>query len=378
MKNNIMFGGISFNCGDRYKLIKLVGTGAYGSVVLAYDLQNKNHKVAIKKLNLIEDAIDAKRILREIKIQRSMNHHNILKIYDIIYDQKPECFGDIYIVSPYFPADLHKIIKSNQDLSVEHVQFIMYQLCKGLYYLHSSGSIHRDIKPGNILANENCEVCYCDFGFARKKDEIQDQIEENMTEYVVTRHYRAPEIMLSSQQYSKPVDIWSLGCTFAELMTRKILFNAPNYIQMIKMFFDILGRPSDEELNQLVTNENALSFIETLPHKPKQPASKSVPFPDAKARDLLDQMLEMNPKNRITAQKCLEHPFFESIRNQAEEITFTGNLECDFENDDAITLESLKYLILIEINHIKANNKEELINIEEEMIRIGIIKQNHQ
>ncbi|CAD8054978.1 unnamed protein product [Paramecium primaurelia] len=371
MKNNL-FGGIPFNCGERYRLIKLVGTGAYGSVVLGFDQQNQNMKVAIKKLNQIEDVIDAKRILREIKIQRSMNHQNILKIYDIIYDKKIDQFGDIYIVSPYFPVDLDKIIKSSQELTVTQVQFIMYQLCKGLYYLHSSGSIHRDIKPGNILANEKCEVCYCDFGFARKYDELHDQFEENMTEYVVTRYYRAPEIMLSSQQYSKPVDIWSLGCTFAELMSRKTLFNAPNYIQMIKMFFNILGKPSDEELNQFVTNENAHSFLQTLPPKPKQPASNSVPYPDHKARDLLDQMLEINPKNRITAQKCLEHPFFESIRKQAEEITFAGNLECDFENDDSITLNNLKQLILIEINQIKVKNNEVQIDIEEEMKRLNL------
>ncbi|CAD8134374.1 unnamed protein product [Paramecium pentaurelia] len=366
------FGGIEFNCGDRYQIVKLIGSGTYGSVVLAYDIQHKSRKVAIKKLNQIEDVIDAKRILREILIQRQMDHPNILKIYDILYDSQN---FDLYIVSEYYPTDLGKVVAGHQELSVEHVQFIMYQLCKGLHYLHSSNSIHRDIKPRNILANEKCEVCYCDFGFARKFDENEEQQgDESMTEYVVTRFYRAPEIMLSSSRYSKPVDVWALGCTFAELMSRRILFHAPNYLQMIKLIFEILGKPSDEELRTFVTNVNALSFIEKLPHKTPQPASFSVPYPDAKARDLLDKMLQLNPLNRITIQQCLEHPFFDLIRNKEEEITFNGILECDFEKDEKITLSQIYCLIFEEINKVRVMNKEQTINPNEEIQKLRLKK----
>jgi len=115
-------------------------------------------------------------------------------------------------------------------LSDDHVQFIIYQILKAIKYLHSANIVHRDLKPSNLLASERCEIRICDFGLSRFIDETPKENAPNITEYVVTRYYRAPEIMLSSHEYSKAVDIWSLGCTLAELVTRKILFKASDYI----------------------------------------------------------------------------------------------------------------------------------------------------
>ena len=103
----------------------------------------------------------------------------------------------------------------------------MYQLLRGMLYIHSSNIIHRDLKPSNLLLNKSCDLKICDFGLARGYEENNS----TLTEYVVTRFYRAPEIMLSSHGYTNAVDIWSLGCTFAELMTYKVLFPGKNYIQ---------------------------------------------------------------------------------------------------------------------------------------------------
>ena len=146
------------------------------------------------------------------------------------------------------------------------MQYILYQLLKGLKYLHSAQIVHRDIKPSNILATENCEICYCDFGLARQIEEAEaedDKKQSHLTEYVVTRYYRAPEVMLSSHEYTTAIDVWSLGCTFAELLTSQILFKGTNYIQMIKLIFEILGRPEEEDL-LFITNSNAKKYVQSL------------------------------------------------------------------------------------------------------------------
>ena len=143
----------------------------------------------------------------------------MIKLVDII---KPNDlnFTDIYLVFEYMQTDLEKVINSKMNLTDEHIKFFVYQILKGIYYLHSGDVIHRDIKPDNLLVNKNCQLKICDMGLARKFEEISD----HKTFYVVTRWYRAPEIILSSQDYSKSIDIWSVGCVFAELLGRTPIF----------------------------------------------------------------------------------------------------------------------------------------------------------
>lgn len=178
-----------------------------------------------------------------------------------------------------------------------------YQLLKGLKYMHSANIVHRDIKPSNILATENCEICFCDFGLARQIEESENEDNKHakaLTEYVVTRYYRAPEVMLSSHEYSCAIDIWSLGCTFAELLTRQILFKGTNYIQMIKLIFETIGKPPDDQL-AFITNQNARKYVQGLQTKPRTPIGTVLKYPNPDALDLLDKLLEINPQRRISA-----------------------------------------------------------------------------
>ena len=124
-------------------------------------------------------------------------------------------------------TDLNRVIKSKQKLTDEHIQYFIYQILRAFLYIHSARIIHRDLKPSNILLNENCDVKLCDFGLSRN---LSKEKGEDLTEYVVTRFYRAPEIMLSSHEYSKAVDVWSIGCSFAEVISGKVLFPGENYI----------------------------------------------------------------------------------------------------------------------------------------------------
>jgi mitogen-activated protein kinase 7 len=178
-----------------------LGQGAYGIVCSATDTtENKN--VAIKKVhNVFQKPVLARRALREIKLLiHFAGHENITSILDMhIVD--PLDFNEIYIVQDLMEADLHQIIRSEQPLTDSHYQYFVWQICAGVKYIHSANVLHRDLKPGNLLVNADCELKICDFGLARG---LTDSVDEGfMTEYVATRWYRAPEIMLAFRNYTK-------------------------------------------------------------------------------------------------------------------------------------------------------------------------------
>lgn len=154
-------------------------------------------------------------------------------------------------------TDLCKIIKTNQELSDDHYKFIIYQILRALFFLHSANVIHRDIKPSNILINEDCIIKLCDFGLSRN---LESNEQMALTEYVVTRFYRAPEVMLCSHQYSKSIDIWSAGCTFVEMVNRKYLFPGDNYLNQIKLIIEVLGSPEENDMD-FITNSNARNYV---------------------------------------------------------------------------------------------------------------------
>ena len=145
----------------------------------------------------------------------------------IMLPKSRETFNDLYVVSDLMNTDLASIIKSPQNLSDNHIQFFIYQILRGLKYMHSANIIHRDLvradqqKPRNLLVNRNCDLCICDFGLARAIGEDTNAPSNIMTDYVATRWYRAPELLLGQTKYGPSVDVWSVGCILAELIGRK-------------------------------------------------------------------------------------------------------------------------------------------------------------
>lgn len=232
-------GKHTFTIDTRYSMIRVVGSGAYGVVISSNDSKT-NKNVAIKMVpRAFNDEIDAKRILREIKLLKHFRHENIVGIVDMMPPTARylEDFHDVYIVADLMETDLHRIIYSKQKLSIDHVQYFIYQVLRGLKYIHSADVIHRDLKPSNLLVNSNCDLKICDFGLARGIHEAHAEGKGGtmlLTEYVVTRWYRAPEIMLACHEYSKPIDMWSVGCIFAELILRKPYFPGDDYIDQVR------------------------------------------------------------------------------------------------------------------------------------------------
>jgi tRNA A-37 threonylcarbamoyl transferase component Bud32 len=244
-------GKHTFTVDKRYSMIRVVGSGAYGVVISSKDAKNSKN-IAIKMVpKAFNDEIDAKRILREIKLLKHFQHENIVGVVDMMPPTARwlEDFHDVYIVTDLMETDLHRIIYSKQKLSIDHAQYFIYQLLRGLKYIHSADVIHRDLKPSNLLVNSNCDLKICDFGLARGIGEKRPEEHGGtmlLTEYVVTRWYRAPEIMLACHEYSKPIDMWSVGCIFAELIQRKPYFPGEDYIDQVSMLSRIIARKEHE------------------------------------------------------------------------------------------------------------------------------------
>jgi serine/threonine protein kinase len=189
----------------KYQPIKPLGSGAYGVVCSAKD-RVANKRVAIKKIGkTFDDLVDAKRILRELKLLRHFNHENIVSLLDLVPPLEEKPFEDIYCVMDLLDTDLHKIIYSKNTLTDDHIKYFVYQILRGMKYIHSASVLHRDLKPSNLLLNGNCDLKICDFGLARGVDEGMNG---ELTEYVVTRWYRAPEVMCACQAYDAKIDVW--------------------------------------------------------------------------------------------------------------------------------------------------------------------------
>lgn len=320
----------------RYQNLSTIGSGAYGQVCSAHDELTSN-RVAIKKLaRPFQSAIHAKRTYRELRLLKHMRHENVIGLLDVFYPNNDP--NQIYLVTHLMGADLNNIIRT-QRLSDDHVQFLVYQILRGLKYIHSAGVIHRDLKPSNIGVNENCELKILDFGLARPT-------ETEMTGYVATRWYRAPEIMLNWMHYNQTVDIWSVGCIMAELLTGRTLFPGSDHIHQLNLIMDILGTPS-EAFMQKITSDSARSYIRSLPPLQRKNLHEVFTGANPLAVELLALMLELDSDVRITAEQALAHPYLRQYADPTDEpvsAPYDQSIE-----DMELTVDKWKDLVLKEV-----------------------------
>uniref|UniRef100_A0ABD2WTE7 Mitogen-activated protein kinase n=1 Tax=Trichogramma kaykai TaxID=54128 RepID=A0ABD2WTE7_9HYME len=308
-----------------YDIIRRLGKGAYGIVWKAINKRSKE-TVAVKKIfDAFRNQTDAQRTFREIIFLISfVKHENIIKLIDL---HKANNDRDIYLVFEYMETDLHNVIKRGTILKDIHKVFIMYQLFKAIKYIHSGNVIHRDLKPSNILLNTQCHCKIADFGLARSVCQLNESDGEfgsdpTLTDYVATRWYRAPEILIASKRYTKGIDMWSLGCILGEMLLGKPLFPGSSTINQVERIMATLPTPTEEEIFLDLLSISAgygTSLLEKTPATPHKSLNDLLPGISNKALDLISNLIVFNPNQRLTAIEALEHPYVASFHVKENE-----------------------------------------------------------
>ena len=402
---------IDWNLGPDYKILKVLGSGTYGTVCKAQNLKT-NQIIAVKRIaNLFESIHESKRILREICLLRRMKHNNIIMIYDLLIEGDNENFETLYILMEYCQSDLKKLIRSPIFLTPLHVQNIIYNIFVALKYLHSANVLHRDLKPANILINDDCSIKLCDFGLARgvgsedsesklkyvahevgspglnspleNKFMFPRKTKRKLTRHVVSRWYRAPEVILIEKNYTNKIDIWSAGCIAAELQ-EMLKENNDNYLcrgplfpgtscfplsppknpedtkiskgkkDQLTIIFNVLGTPQEKEL-QYISDPNALKYIKSFPLVKKQDFKELYPKSGKDAVDLIDKVLKFNPNDRADINEILKHRYFDEVRDkELEDVVEKGPIVLPFEEEEDLTVEKLRGYFVKEIKSIKS------------------------
>lgn len=292
-----------------YQQDKPIGHGAFGIVWAVTDPRN-GERVALKKMpQIFQNLITAKRTFRELRMLCSFRHENVLSARDVLLPCSREAFDELYVLTPLMQSDLHKIIVSNQILSMDHVKVFTYQILRGLKYLHGASILHRDLKPGNLLVNSNCLLKICDFGLARS---IEYNPSVTMTQEVVTQYYRPPELLMGVKHYGAEIDIWSVGCILYELLTRKIAFQANNATDQLKLIYGLLGTPNICDLRGA---QGAIDFVISLSSKSKNVKNSICEMiSDPSAAQLVTNLLQWKPNKRFTTMEALQSPFLNDGR----------------------------------------------------------------
>ncbi|KAJ5982333.1 hypothetical protein N7451_012433 [Penicillium sp. IBT 35674x] len=291
-----------------------IGVGVSGLVCSARD-EITHRTVAIKKLAepFRFDSI-AQHIFREVKLLKQLQHENVIRLNDIFISSAEE----IYLVTDLMATDLQSLLKTKK-VDDQFTQYFLYQIMRGLKYVHSTGVIHRDLKPSNILINENCDLKICDFGLARAQ-------ENEMTGYVSTRYYRAPEVMLTWKRYNEKVDIWSVGCIFAEMILGRPLFPGKNHIDQFCVITKLLGSPPDDVIAN-VDSPNTLSFVRSFPKQARKSLSQIIPGTNGEAVALLEKLLQIDPGQRCSAAEALAFQYLAPYHDPSDEPVATDTLD---------------------------------------------------
>lgn len=354
----------------RYFPRNYLGSGAYGLVFCAYDRDKidaektpRGVKRAVKMINNLFDGnlIDAKRILREVKLLAHFRHPNILRAYDVFPGSLKEELKTIGLVTDIMETDLHKVIYGDSPLSEEHLKYFTYQLLYGLHHMHSAGVVHRDLKPANLFVNGDCHLKIGDLGLARSMiSDDADHSEQYITEYVVTRWYRAPEIMYSYETYDYAIDVWSVGCILAEMIMKKPIFPGQDYRNQLELIIQILGTPQD--LSR-ISNDHARHYIQQ--HLGNKPGVSLKTFFDRPTLspdciDLVTKLLAFFPVDRITVTDALNHPWFKEYHAQTRltpSAKFDGSYEKNLQ-EDQLEIDLLRSHLCQEIARFRPATRE--------------------
>ncbi|KAI4354236.1 hypothetical protein L6164_003122 [Bauhinia variegata] len=283
---------------ERYKILRELGDGSCGNVYKARDMITYEI-VAVKKLKRKFYFWEEYTNLREIKTLRKMNHPNIIKLKEVIREN-----NELFFIFEYMDYNLYQLIKEREKpFSEEEIRCFMTQVLQGLSHMHKKGFFHRDLKPENLLVT-NDVLKIADFGLAREVSSMPPY-----TQYVSTRWYRAPEVLLQTPYYTPAVDMWAAGALLAELFTLSPIFPGESELDQLYKIYCILGTP---DLTAFPIGANKSRLLDLVGHEVVPPVKLPDIIPNAslEAIDLIKQLLSWDPSRRPDADQSLQHPFF--------------------------------------------------------------------
>ncbi|KAM9137525.1 mitogen-activated protein kinase 4 isoform 1-T1 [Pangshura tecta] len=329
-----------YDLGCRFVDFRPLGVGANGLVLSAVDSKSCR-KVAVKKIT-ISDARSMKHAFREIKIIRRLDHDNVVKVYEVLGPKGADLQGEffkfntVYIVQEYMETDLARLLEQG-TLTEEHAKLFMYQLLRGLKYIHSANILHRDLKPANIfISTEDLVLKIGDFGLARIVDQHYSH-KGYLSEGLVTKWYRSPRLLLSPNAYTKAIDMWAAGCILAEMLTGRMLFAGNHELEQMQLILETIPVVHEEDKEELL--KVMPTFINST-WEVKKPLRKLLPEVNGEAIDFLEKILTFNPRDRLTAEMGLQHPYMSPYSCPEDEPISQHPFRIEDEIDDILLMEA--------------------------------------
>ncbi|XP_075788783.1 mitogen-activated protein kinase 4 isoform X2 [Pelodiscus sinensis] len=329
-----------YDLGCRFVDFRPLGVGVNGLVLSAVDSKSCR-KVAVKKIAL-SDARSMKHAFREIKIIRRLDHDNVVKVYEVLGPKGADLHGElfkfnvVYIVQEYMETDLARLLEQG-TLSEEHAKLFMYQLLRGLKYIHSANILHRDLKPANIFINtEDLVLKIGDFGLARIVDQHYSH-KGYLSEGLVTKWYRSPRLLLSPNNYTKAIDMWAAGCILAEMLSGRMLFAGSHELEQMQLILETIPVVHEEDKEELL--KVMPTFISST-WEVKKPLRKLLPEVNGEAIDFLEKILTFNPRDRLTAEMGLQHPYMSPYSCPEDEPISQHPFRIEDEIDDILLMEA--------------------------------------
>jgi len=334
---------------NKYEVIGIVGEGAYG-IVMKCRNKETNEIVAIKKFKDGEEEIVQKSMLRELKVLKKLRHDNIVQLKESFRRK-----GKLYLVFEYVDRNLLEILEQYPNgLDQNLVKRFIYQLCKSIIYIHNNEMIHRDIKPENILITNDLQVKVCDFGFTRSLP----QKGGILTDYVATRWYRAPELLLGYTNYGKEIDFWAVGCIMGEITDGKAMFPSENELEQLYMIQKLLGNMPQNLLEMFSANPRFAGYKMENVLKPETLERKYYGKLNKQAFAFMKAMLKLDPRERLSGNEVLMHPYFDEVRAEDPEFGI-GNQSNNVNNGNNVNVSNN---ILAKQASVVNNNNNNCIN----------------
>ena len=293
-----------------------------------------------KIFQAFRNAEDAQKTYREIMLLRQLEgHDNLVSLQELYVSEAPLPGRDIYLVFPFMETDLYNVIRA-RILEEEHKNYILYQILRGLKWLHTAGVVHRDIRPSNLLLNRDCHVKICGLHSARRirVDGVAESVvgadRAGLTNYVGHRWYRAPELLLGSEAYGTGVDIWSAGCILGELVAAdgRPIFPGTSHYDQVNKILGTTGRPSKEDIKSL-RSPLAADFIKDRDVTHPRAMTEIFPTAGPKSLDLLRMMLTFNADRRVDVMTALRHPLVLQFHNPEDEPSYEREMSFRFHRE---------------------------------------------